>query len=240
MLVCHSSHTLKVEHITVRIAEGFSIYYLCVGFDSCLEGSQVVHVHNRVAHALCGQCMGDEVVRTTIEVVGCHDMIACLHNILQCVGNSGCTAGHCQSSHTTFECCHTILEHTLCRVGQATVDITCIAQSKAIGSVLRIVEHITGGLINGHGTCISSGVGLFLAYMKLQSLETIILTCTHNLIPFFFLMIYFCSLSGCKGTKFGNILQISCIIQKIYLILQPRKKIFPIKHSNQCSNRINL
>ena len=32
-----------------------------------------------------------------------------------------------------------------------------------------------------------------------------------------------------KGTKFGNIIQISCVIQKIFLNLQPRKKIFPIQ-----------
>ena len=44
--------------------------------------------------------------------------------------------------------------------------------------------------------------------------------------------------SGCKGTKFRNIHQISCIIQKISLILQPRKKIFPFRAPESPSNRI--
>ena len=48
--------------------------------------------------------------------------------------------------------------------------------------MLGVTEHIRGGLIDGHGTSISSGVGLFLAYVELQGLKTIILLVAHNLI----------------------------------------------------------
>ncbi len=165
--MCHSCHTLEVEHIRVRIAEGLGIYYLCVGLDGCLEGFEVIHIDNRIADALCGQRVGDEVVRTAVEVVGCDDMVAILHDVLQGVGNGCSTRGDGKTCHTTFERCDAIFKHTLCRVRQTTVDITGITQSETVGGVLRIVEHIAGGLVDGHGTSVGCGVCLFLAYVKL-------------------------------------------------------------------------
>ena len=44
--------------------------------------------------------------------------------------------------------------------------------------------------------------------------------------------------SGCKGTMFRNIYQISCRIQKIYLNLQPKKNNFPLETVGRPSNRI--
>ena len=47
-------------------------------------------------------------------------------------------------------------------------------------------------------------------------------------------------LSGCKINSFGNIFQISCVIQKIYLILQPIKNNFPIRAFLEPPNRIKF
>ena len=46
--------------------------------------------------------------------------------------------------------------------------------------------------------------------------------------------------SDCKGTAFGNIIQISCAIQKISLILQPIKNNFPFGALLSPFNRIKL
>lgn len=58
-----------------------------------------------------------------------------------------------------------------------TIDIACIGQTKASGSVCRIVKHIGSGLINGNHSGISGGVSLFLANIELQSFKFIF---THN------------------------------------------------------------
>ena len=167
VLVSYSSYAFDVEYVGVRVAESLGIYNLCVGLDGSLEGFEVIHIDNRIADALCGQRVGDEVVRTAIEVVGCDDMVAILHNVLQGVGNGSSTRCYGKTCHTTFEGCDTILKHTLRRVRQTTVDITGITQSETVGGVLRVVEHIAGGLVDGHGTCVGCGVCLFLAYVKL-------------------------------------------------------------------------
>ena len=167
VLVGYGGHPFEVEHVAVGVAECLGIYYFCVGLDSCLKGFEVVYIDNRVADALRSECVGDEIVASTIEVVSSHDMIASLHDVLQRIGDGCSTRGDSQSSHTTLKGSDTILKHALRRVGQATIDITCIAETETIGSVLGVVKHIRCGLIDGHGTCVSCGVCLFLAYMKL-------------------------------------------------------------------------
>ena len=136
VLVGYCCHTFQVEHVAVGVAEGLGIYYFCVGFDSCFQGVEVVHINNRVGDALSSQRMRNQVVGTAIEVISSNDMITGLHNVLQGVGDGSSTRGHSQTSHTALEGSHTVFEHTLGRVGQAAIDITCIAQTKTVGSVL--------------------------------------------------------------------------------------------------------
>ena len=165
-------------------------------------------------------------------------MIACLHDVLQGVGDGSSTRGDGQSGYTTLKGSHTILKHTLSGVGQTTVDITCIAQTETVGSVLRVTEHVRRGLVDGHGTGVSCGVSLFLAYMELQCLKTIILLCTHSLILSFFIELMIGCFRRCKGTMFRNIYQISCRIQKICLYLRPEKNNSPFGAVERRLNRI--
>ena len=74
--------------------------------------------------------------RTTIQIVGCHNVVASLHNVLQCISDSCSTAGHSQTCHTTLKGCHTVLKYPLRRVGQTAIDIAGIAQAKTVGSML--------------------------------------------------------------------------------------------------------
>ena len=68
-----------------------------------------------------------------------------------------------------------------------TIDIACIGQTKASGSVCRIVKHIGSGLINGNHSGISGGVSLFLANIELQSFKFIF---THFSVLFSFCIIH--------------------------------------------------
>lgn len=98
-------------------------------------------------------------------------MIACLKDILQSISNGGCTRCYGQSRNTTLQRSNSLLENALRGVCQTTIYITRIAQTKAIGRVLRIVKDIRRSLINGHSSSIGCGVGLLLSYVKLQGLK---------------------------------------------------------------------
>ena len=82
MLVGHSSHAFEVEHVAVGVAEGLGIYYFRVGLDGGFEGFEVIHINNGIGDALRSQRVGNQVVGTTIEIVGSDDMIAILHHVL--------------------------------------------------------------------------------------------------------------------------------------------------------------
>ena len=185
------SHGFKVGHVGIRIAKGFSIYHLGVGLDGCFEGFKVVDVDNGVGDALCCQCVGDEVERTAIKIVGCYDVVACTNDVLQCIGDGCCTTGYCQACYTAFERCNAVFKHALCGVGQTTIDITCIAQTEAVGSVLRVTKYVRSGLIDRYGTGVGCGIGLFLAYMYLKSLEMIVFVVAHSLFVFYCFYCYF-------------------------------------------------
>jgi hypothetical protein len=80
--------------------------------------------------------MGYQIIGTTIEIVGSYDMITSLHNVLQGIGDGSSTRSYSQTGYTTLEGSNTILEYTLSRVGQTTIDVTCIAQTETVGSML--------------------------------------------------------------------------------------------------------
>ena len=171
MLVGHGCYALDVEDIGVGVAEGLGIYNFCVWLYGCFYGSEVVDANDGVGDALRGEGVGDEVVGSAIEVVGSYDVVPGLNDVLECIGDGRCSAGHGQSCYAPLECCHAILEDALRGVGEAAVDVAGIAQTEAVGSVLRVVEHIARGLVDGHGTCVGGGVSLLLSYMKLEGLE---------------------------------------------------------------------
>ena len=98
-------------------------------------------------------------------------MVAGLCDVLQGIGDGGSTAGHSQSGHSALEGSHTLFEHALRGVGETSVDVSGIAQTEAVGSMLGVAEDVAGGLIDGHGTGIGGRIGLLLAYMQLQGLE---------------------------------------------------------------------
>ena len=114
--------------------------------------------------------MSDEVVRASVKVVGCDDMVSCSEHILQGIGD-GCGSGSdCQTCNATFEGSHSVLKHTLSGVRQASIDIAGIAQSKAVCGVLGVMKNIAGGLIYGNCTRICCGV-CYLSCMDGEGLD---------------------------------------------------------------------
>ena len=66
MTMGHLGHTLKVQHVTIGIAESLGVYYFCVGFDGSLKSCEVVYFNDGVGDALCGEGVGYKVIRSAI------------------------------------------------------------------------------------------------------------------------------------------------------------------------------
>jgi hypothetical protein len=125
-------------------------------------------------------------------------MVASLHNVLKGVGDGSSTGSHSQTGHTAFEGGNAVFEHALGGVGQTTIDISGIAETETVGGVLRVMEYIRRGLVDGHGASVGCGVSLFLAYVELQSLETIIFLCHNLFLSFYLLVFYLITFDGAK------------------------------------------
>ena len=136
MAMGHLGDGLNVSDVAVGIAERLGVDGLRIGLDSSLEGLEVVDVDDGVGDALRRQRVGDEVERTAVEVVGRHDVVARLTDVLQGIGDGGGARGHGQCGHATLECGQALFEDVLGRVGQPAVDVARIAQGEAVGGML--------------------------------------------------------------------------------------------------------
>ena len=136
VFVCYLCYRLKVEHVRVRVAQCLEIKHLCVWFDGFLYLVEVARVNDGVLYALIGKCVGDKVVRTTIDVLCCYDVIACQYYVLQGIGDGCCATCYCQACHTTLKGCYAVFEHSLSGVGEATIDVACIAKAETVGCML--------------------------------------------------------------------------------------------------------
>ena len=76
-------------------------------------------------------------------------------------------------SRSAFEGGDPLFENGGGRIGQAGIDIAELAQRKAIGTILRIVEHIGCSLVNGYGTGTGNRIG-YLSGVDLQRVEAVI------------------------------------------------------------------
>src|SRR5574344_1982389 len=113
MAVCHFCYCFDIGDIGIGVAKGFGIYCLGSGLNGSFKCIKVVYIDNRVCHTLVGKCMGDEIERTTIEVIGSNDVVTVQYDVLQCVGYGSCSTGYSQSCHTAFQCGNADFEDSL-------------------------------------------------------------------------------------------------------------------------------
>ena len=91
MTMSHFGYGIDIGHVRVRVTESLCINGLRIGLDGCFQSGQVIHVYNRIRNALCRQRMGNQVERSTVEVISSYHMVAYAQNVLQCIGCSGST-----------------------------------------------------------------------------------------------------------------------------------------------------
>ena len=136
MAMSHFGHTFDIEDIRIRITKRLGIDNFCVRAYGRLQSYKIVDINNRVLYSLCTQSVRNQVVRTAIQIISCHNVIARLRNVLQGVSDSSSTRGHSQSRNTSLKSSHTVFEYPLRGVGESTIDVTSITQAKAIGCML--------------------------------------------------------------------------------------------------------
>ena len=103
--------------------------------------------------AVLRQGVCEQVVGSTVERRDADDVVAGAGNVEHCVRDSGLTRGGGAGSNATLKCGDALLEHIPRRVHDAGVDVARHGEREQVGSVLGVVELVTGRLVdrNGHG-----------------------------------------------------------------------------------------
>ena len=169
-----------INKIGIRIAETLNEEGLGLGTDRLLEIGQVSGVYESRGDPVRNQSVLKQVVRASVDVLGGNDVVSCTCDIEYRVGDGCGAGGHGQGADAPFERSDALLEDVLRRIGQTAIDVARIGQTEARRGVLRIVEHIGTGLVDGDGAGVGCGIGLLLAYVKLKGFE-MKFTCAHGM-----------------------------------------------------------
>ena len=103
--------------------------------------------------------MGKQSVSATIKRAGGDDIVARADNRLDGISNRRHTARDRQRANAALNRSEALLQNGGSRVHDAGVNIAGDIEIKKIGAVLRIIEGIAGGLINGNGDGAGGRVG---------------------------------------------------------------------------------
>ena len=112
--------------------------------------------------------MLQKVCCSTIDVLCCYNMISVLCKVLNGVCDSCCSGSYCKCCCTTFQCCDSFFKNIFGRVGQTSIDVTCIGQSETCCCMIAVAEYIRRSLIDRNCSCVSNRIRTFLSYMKLK------------------------------------------------------------------------
>ena len=186
MLVCDGGDGFEIRQVGVRVAEGLEVDELGVLLDGILELLRVLSGDEGGGDAVTRQGVAQQVEGAAVDVLGSHDVVAGLGDVAHGVFDRGGAGSDCQTSGATFKGCDAVFEHALGGIGQAAVDVARIGQTKTRLGVIKVMEHVAGGLVDRHRAGIGCRVGLLLADVKLQGFEAVVLGICHG----------FCSLWG--------------------------------------------
>jgi len=159
VLVGDGGELFDVGDVELGVAEGFGVDGSGFGVDGGADAVEVVGVGEAHGDALARQRVVEEVVGSAVERGGGDDLFAGRGEGLDGEGLGGLAGGGCQAGYSTFECGYALLEHVGGGVHQAGVDVAEFLESEEAGGVVRVVEEVGGGLVDGDRAGVGGGVG---------------------------------------------------------------------------------
>jgi len=111
--------------------------------------------------------MCQQVVTSSVDRLGCYNMIARTGNVFESISDGGSTGSNCQPCYSSLKGSYAFFKNALCRVCQASVDISRILQAETCGCMSGVMEYIGSCLIDRYCTGVCCRVCLFLSYMNL-------------------------------------------------------------------------
>ena len=162
---------VDIRNVAVRIAERLDKDRLRIVPDRTLDLAEVMDIDKRRVHAELVERVRQKIEAAAVDRLLRNNVVACLRERLQRVGDRSCAGRHCQRRDAAFQRGDALLKHTLCGVGQTAVDIAGVGKSEPRRGMITVAEYIGSRLIDRDGSCIGCGIGLLLPDVKLQGFK---------------------------------------------------------------------
>ena len=163
----NGSYGIHIDNIGIGVSQSFNEYRLCIFTNRPFEIKKIGRIYKSGRYSISRQGMRQQVVCAPINGLGSHNMITGTGDILDSIGHSSSSGSHGKTTYSPFKCCDAFLQYSLSGIGQSSINIPRVLQSKSCGGMGRIPEHIGSCLINRYGTRIGCRVGSLLSNMEL-------------------------------------------------------------------------
>ena len=195
MPVSDPGQLFQIRHIRMGISQSLCKNRFCI-FPYFLFKSLFIL---RICKAGCNTAgqrkgMGQKIISSSIDPFGGYDMFPCFCQGLKSIGNGCRSRSSSQSPRSSLQSRHSLFKYFLCGIGQPSVNISRLLESKPFCSLATAVKHIRSGGVNRNcpGPCCR--IRLFLSRMHLFCLEApvfrISYICHNTYLPFSFDGIY--------------------------------------------------
>ena len=149
----------NIEDVNRRIADAFAINETGAGVAKAGDVFRMRRINKAHFDALPRQSVSKKIVSAAIKRAGGDDIVARAGNCLDGISNRRHAARDHERANAALNRGEALLQNGGGRVHDAGVNIAGDIEIKKIGAVLRIIEGIAGGLINGNGDGAGGRVG---------------------------------------------------------------------------------
>ena len=165
--VRHFRQSFQVGDVPVGVAQSLSVDQLGVWLDGRLESRRISRIGKGHVQPLILQGVGEQVVSAAVQIGRGNDMIAGHRNVLHRIGDRRRPRGRHQRRRAALQRGQPLFQHVGGGVHQTGVDVAALSQTEATGCLGGVLEHIGGGSVDGHCSCVGGGVGVFLTNVEL-------------------------------------------------------------------------
>ena len=213
---------VDVGDVAVRVAERLDVECLGVGTDRGFDLVQVVDVDERGLDAVERERVREQVRAAAVDGLLRDDVLPLRRERLDRVGDRRRAGGDRKSGDAALERRDARLEHALRGVGQPPVDVARVGEAEAVGGVLRAVEDVGRGGVDGHSPRVARGIGGLLPDVELERFKFVV---RHDIVPFPFVSCFRHGSGRAKRAKvfntFGNALKFFCLLFFPFRVMFP-------------------
>ena len=115
--MCNFCKCFDIDNIRVRISEGLDVDGFCVLLNGCANLIQIEYINKCGADSVLRKSVRQQVVGTAVDVLCRYDVVALLRQVDDGVVDGCCSGSYCKCCNAALQCCHSLLENVLGRVG---------------------------------------------------------------------------------------------------------------------------